>query len=252
MRLESAKRSAQRPKGPVAARCVDAPAPIARTTVPRGALADPRRFSRASWLAGVLVDRIIDGSYAPGERIREAALQQEFGFSNGPIREALQTLVADGLARRAPWQGVRVIELDEEHIVDLFELRAALLEHAAELAAQKVQPADVESAGVLHTTIARKFAAARADSQPRVTGETTDWVLSVARNACIAEVWRTTLLKSRIFVYRSMRRTAGAGIEPIIHELIDAIARRKPAAARRAARALTRQMLADLGLRPRH
>ena len=104
-------------------------------TRPASAVGDDNRFSRASWLADILRERVIDGTYAPGDRIREAMLQQEFGFSNGPIREALQRLVADGLAQRAPWQGVRVIALGAQEIVDLFELRSALLEYAAERAA---------------------------------------------------------------------------------------------------------------------
>ena len=44
-------------------------------------------------LASVLRERIVTGVYAPGEWIRESLLAQEFGYSNGPIREALQLLV---------------------------------------------------------------------------------------------------------------------------------------------------------------
>jgi len=212
-------------------------------------LAPPEiRFSRAAWLRQVLAERVVDGTYAPGERIREAALQGEFGFSNGPVREALQQLVADGLAERAPWRGVRVIALDEQQVIDLFQLRAALLEYAAELAARRADTAAVESAHALRKSLARKFSAARSGRPPPVTGDTTDWVMSVASNPSISEVWRATMLRSRIYVYQSMKQTAGAHTEPIIATLIDAIVRKKPVAARKAARALTRQMLADLDI----
>jgi DNA-binding GntR family transcriptional regulator len=211
---------------------------------------EDHRFSRAGWLAGILRERVIDGTYAPGERIREAALQEEFGFSNGPIREALQRLVADGLAQRAPWQGVRVVALGEREIVDLFELRGALLEYAAERAAQRADDAAVRSAATLRKTLAGKFAAAREGHPPPVTGATTDWVLQVAGNPQITAVWRATMLKSRVYVYRAMKRTAGARTAPIIEELIRSILARKPSAARKAARDLTRQMLADAGIEP--
>jgi DNA-binding GntR family transcriptional regulator len=95
---------------------------------------DGDRFSRTGWLAGILRERILGGIYRPGERIREVQLRTEFGFSNGPIREALQAIVADGLAERAPWHGVRVKMLDERQLIDLFQVRLALLEYAAELA----------------------------------------------------------------------------------------------------------------------
>jgi len=206
------------------------------------------RFSRSAWLASVLRERVIDGTYVPGQRILEAALQQEFGFSNGPIREALQVLVADGLAQRSPWQGVRVIELGQDEIVHLFELRSALLEHAAELAARRADEEAVRSAAKLREVLRRKFAAARSGQPPRVTGDTTEWVLSVAGNPYITEVWHRTMRRTMIYVYRSMRRTAGASTEPIIEELIEAILARRPAAARKAARTLTQQMLVDVGL----
>ena len=217
---------------------------------PSGARAIPdTRFSRAFWLAGVLAERVVDGTYAPGERIREAALQKEFGFSNGPIREALQQLVADGLAQRSPWQGVRVIELGDTEVAHLFELRSALLEYASELAARRAGAATVASARALRKTLAKKFAASRAGRQPPVTGDLTDWIMAVAQNPYISAVWRTTMLQSRIYVYRSMKKTAGARTEPLINELIDTIAHKRPAAARKAARALTQQMVSELSMR---
>lgn len=212
--------------------------------------AGPGRFSRVQWIVGVLTERVIDGTYAPGERIREAVLQEEFGFSNGPIREALQRLVADGLAVRSPWQGVRVVELTEQDVIALFELRGALLERAAELAARTRRPETAASAERLRKTLAAKFSAARAGRVPMVTGDATDWVMEVAGNRHITEVWQKTMLKSRIYVYRSMKKTAGAAAEPILNALIDAIVLGKPLAARRAAAAHTRQMLVDLGLAP--
>ena len=69
----------------------------------------PPNVSRGAWLAGVLKDRILNGFYPGGARLRETELQTELGFSNGPVREALQLTVAATLAESAPWQGVRVI-----------------------------------------------------------------------------------------------------------------------------------------------
>jgi DNA-binding GntR family transcriptional regulator len=206
------------------------------------------RFSRAEWIADTLRARVIDGTYAPGERIREVHLREEFGFSNGPIREALQKLVADGLAQRAPWQGVRVIALSEEEIVQLFELRSALLEYAAERAAERADASDAASAGALRKLLARKHAAARAGHPEPVSGAATDWVIGAARNPQIASVWQATMLRSRIYVHRAMQRTAGAMTAPLIERLIAEILAHRPQHARAAARALTAQQLASAGV----
>jgi DNA-binding GntR family transcriptional regulator len=89
-------------------------------------------LSRTDGLAAILRDRIVKGVYRPGDRIREIELQQEFKLSNGPVREALQRLVADGILDRSPWRGVRVAELGKKEIIELFQLRVALLEYAVQ------------------------------------------------------------------------------------------------------------------------
>src|SRR5215472_14784231 len=96
---------------------------------------------RAAWLAQVLRERLWRGGYRPHQWIRESSLRGEFGLSNGPVREALQLLVAEGLLERVPYCGIRVIALDERELVELFQLRLALLEIAAELAALRRDPA---------------------------------------------------------------------------------------------------------------
>ena len=40
----------------------------------------------------VIVERILDGVYGPGERIVEIRVAEEFGVSQAPVREALREL----------------------------------------------------------------------------------------------------------------------------------------------------------------
>lgn len=73
-----------------------------------------------------LRDAVIDGRLAPGQWLRQEALAQEFGLSQMPIREALRRLVAEGLAERIPYRGVRIVEFTPEDITDMFTLRLVL------------------------------------------------------------------------------------------------------------------------------
>ncbi len=206
------------------------------------------RITSAARITDALVERIIDGTYGPGDRIREAALLKEFEVSNGPVREALQSLVGMGLAQRAPWQGVRVVEFGEEEIVHLFELRTALLCSIAELAAVRITEEEVRRAADLRQRRESKFAQSRKGRPPPVTGDLTEWLLTVAGNNYIADVWHSTMLKTRIVIYRSMARTAGSKVPALTGELIDAVLRRDPDGAREAARDWTRELLADIGI----
>lgn len=206
-------------------------------------------FSRGAWLADILRERIVSGVYPAGERIREAELQKEFGFSNGPIREALQQVVADGLAERAPWQGVRVVELGPLEIVELFQVRVALLEYAAELAARRMSPETAQHAKELKKSFDLAFNEAKAGSHdPLFGGQLSRWLLTAAGNVRLHQVWDRTMLQTLIYVNASMRRSGGSKTKRLIYRLIDSIVAGDAPAARQAARDLTRQTLLDLNI----
>jgi DNA-binding GntR family transcriptional regulator len=211
---------------------------------------DGSRFSRTTWLAGILRERILSGAYKQGERIREVQLRSEFGFSNGPIREALQTIVADGLAERAPWHGVRIKVLDERQLIELFQVRLALLEYAAELAARRTSPQLVESAANLKQELDAVFnKIEQAEGHPSFNGRLSQWLLSSADNTALQAVWDKTMLQTLIYVNASLRRSQGRKSRTLINQLIDAICAGNVPAARSSARELTRQTLVDLGIK---
>lgn len=210
---------------------------------------DPQRFSRTGWLAGILRERILNGTYKPGERIREVQLRTEFGFSNGPIREALQAIVADGLAERAPWHGVRIKTLSEEELLELFQVRLALLEYAAELAARNQVETKAESTKAIRREMDAAFG--RLDDtggHPSFNGRLSQWLLTMAGNKALHEVWDKTMQQTLIYVNASFVRAHTRKSRALIYDLIDAIGAGDVAAARTAARALTAQTILDLGL----
>src|SRR3712207_9391631 len=58
-----------------------------------------------------IVERILDGTYGPGERIVESAVAAEFGVSQAPVREALRDLEAMRFIESQPHRGARVREI---------------------------------------------------------------------------------------------------------------------------------------------
>jgi len=206
-------------------------------------------FSRAAWLAATLQQRIISGVYSPGERIRENELQKEFGFSNGPVREALQIVVGAGLAERAPWQGVRVINLGEREILELFQLRAALIQYVVELAARHGSDEVLAQSEALKESLREVFRSSSDTGQPlSFTGRFSAWLLAAAGNATISRLWDNTLLRAQIYVNASMRHSAGRDAASIIYTLIDAVAARDAPKALEEARRLARQTLVNLDI----
>ncbi|MDA0183615.1 GntR family transcriptional regulator, partial [Solirubrobacter phytolaccae] len=79
-------------------------------------------------------DAIVDGTLAPGERLRDAELCAWLGLSRTPVREALNRLEQDGLVETEPQRFTRVTPLDRRAARDAFPVVAALHALAAELA----------------------------------------------------------------------------------------------------------------------
>lgn len=89
-----------------------------------------------------LLEEIQDGVLAPGTVLAESEQAERLGVSRTPLREALSRLISDGLAvQRSPRVTV-VAGFDADDIRALFEVRRALEETAARLAATRAETAE--------------------------------------------------------------------------------------------------------------
>ncbi|MBO6559656.1 MAG: GntR family transcriptional regulator [Nisaea sp.] len=84
------------------------------------------RVTLPTQIADRLRAGILEGTYEGGSQLLETEIALAFGVSRGPLREAMQRLVQEGLLRSEPHRGVFVTEVGEEDLRDLFFVRAAL------------------------------------------------------------------------------------------------------------------------------
>ncbi|MFY7064905.1 GntR family transcriptional regulator [Nocardiopsis changdeensis] len=92
----------------------------------------PRR-STAELIAEQLRSAIMYGSLAPGDQLGEADLAGRLGVSRGPLREAMQRLVQEGLLRSERHRGLFVRELTPDDVRDIYVARLAVERTACEL-----------------------------------------------------------------------------------------------------------------------
>lgn len=92
----------------------------------------PRR-STAELIADQLRSAIMYGSLSPGDQLGEADLAGRLGVSRGPLREAMQRLVQEGLLRSERHRGLFVRELASEDVRDIYTARLAVERTACEL-----------------------------------------------------------------------------------------------------------------------
>ena len=78
-------------------------------------------------IAATIAERIVEGHYAPGQRLVESNLAKQLNVSHGPIRDALRWLQHSGLVTIAAFKGAQVTELSERELEEIYEVRASLV-----------------------------------------------------------------------------------------------------------------------------
>lgn len=84
-----------------------------------------------------LRELILNGEFAPGERMSELPLVERLGVSRSPLRLALAALEHEGLLRELEHGGYAVREFTQADIRDAIELRGVLEGTAARFAAER-------------------------------------------------------------------------------------------------------------------
>jgi DNA-binding GntR family transcriptional regulator len=82
-----------------------------------------KRTSMVDGVADALRTEILTGAFSPGDRIRVRELEERFGVSHIPIREALRRLGAEGLVEMAPKGATLVSGIAMEDLSGLYDLR---------------------------------------------------------------------------------------------------------------------------------
>lgn len=86
----------------------------------------------------LISEKIINGNYPPGHRLREREISEDLDVSRIPIREALPQLEADGFIATFPRRGAVVRAFTLKDVGELFDVRLNLEVFAARKAAEHI------------------------------------------------------------------------------------------------------------------
>lgn len=126
-------------------------------------------------IAEVLLAEIVGGTLAPGEQISERTWAARFGVAQASIREAINILAHDGFVTKESGRSARVVNLSEEDVVQLYQVRAGLEGMAGYLAAS--MGADVSELQSIVEEMRRA-------SEARDSKALTDWDLQFHLELC--------------------------------------------------------------------
>jgi DNA-binding GntR family transcriptional regulator len=100
-------------------------------------------------IATHLREAILRGAYAPGERMRQEDIAEEFGASRLPVREALRILESDGLVTLVANTGAWVSHLSLAECQELYQVRERIEPLLLSYSLPNLTPADLDRLGEL-------------------------------------------------------------------------------------------------------
>lgn len=195
------------------------------------------RPSTAELIAELLREAITRGRLAPGQQLGEASLAAQFEVSRGPLREAMQRLVAEGLLRSERNRGIFVVKLTDDDVRDVYQARKAI-ERAAVIEVLRGDPR-AAAARLRSPVEALRVAASRGDGAAAADADQAfhEVLVECAGSPRLHRAMRTLLSETRILLgeledaypdlreqvaeHVVLRKAIGAGDEALAVRLID-------------------------------
>lgn len=190
-----------------------------------GELEPVQRKSTAAIVADQLRSAIMYGSLAPGSQLGEADLAAQLGVSRGPLREAMQRLVQEGLLQSEPHRGLFVATMEPEDVHDVYVARLAVERTACE---QIVRHHRIDAVAELTAAHAKMVAAVAKDDSAGLTEadqEFHETLVAASRSPRLQRMAQTLLVEKRMCL-GALVDTYPADTQALVDEhkgLVDAI-----------------------------
>jgi DNA-binding GntR family transcriptional regulator len=151
-----------------------------------------------------LIEDILNGRLQPGARIVETRIAQQFGVSQGPVREALRDLELFGFVVSSPFRGTQVRKISTEDLLEIYPIRAALEGLAARAAAVRIDDATLahleDLIGSMRAAAERNDHRAEADADHAFHHA----IVRASGNHMLEHVWQTMRLSITTCVTHSV------------------------------------------------
>jgi DNA-binding GntR family transcriptional regulator len=197
--------------------------------------------SRAVQVYERLRDMIRGGELKPGTRVREEDIATSMDVSRTPVREALSRLQSRGLVELSG-SGLSVVQLSRPQIMELYAMRAVLEGASARFAAENASSSDIDGLRYAHS----RFVGfkGKADGFAKANLAFHEAICEAAHNRYLFRMLQDltdslALLSSTTFAVPGRSESARDEHAAIL----EAIAKRNPDAAEKAARHHIQQAL---------
>jgi DNA-binding GntR family transcriptional regulator len=185
-----------------------------------------------------LRDAVLNGDFAPHQRLIEADLSERYRASRAAVRTALLNLTSEGLVERVPNRGARVRAISVDEAVEIVEVRIGLETLCARKAAENLTDEDAEGLRRLRSEIEDAVASGNLVEYARLNQELDRRIRELSRHATATQLLERLRAQSARHQFRLAFHPGRATQSAPEHiAIIDAVLARDPDAADAATRA---------------
>ena len=173
---------------------------------------------------------IIEGRLAPGMRINEGQVGALLGVSRTPMREAIKTLVSEGLIEIAPAKGAVVRRFSQENLKQILEVLKAVEQLGAKLACERADDKTIAAIGDVHNRMMRLYKKRERLEYFKLNQTIHSAIVAASGNAVLAATHQTLqaqIKRMRFIGNEEPYKWAGAVAEH--EEMIEALVQRDAA-----------------------
>ena len=142
---------------------------------------------------------ILQGEYAPGSKLIEAALAEKMGVSRGPVREAFRMLEEAGLVRNEKNRGVFVRDIPIAEAVEIFDLRAVMDQLVGRKLARGITPPQQKELKGLVDSMEKAVKAKDAHNYHLLNLRFHDRLVEMAGNSKLTAIYRKLIKELSLF-----------------------------------------------------
>lgn len=135
-----------------------------------------------------LRDLIIEGRLAPGVRINEGVIGLQLGVSRTPLREAIKSLVSEGLVEILPAKGAIVRRISERELIETLEALCLIEQFAGRTACKLNDKEALAGIETLHATMMRNYANRERLAYFKVNQAIHNAIVQASGNSVLADV----------------------------------------------------------------
>ena len=159
-----------------------------------------KRSTLPGQVANQIREAIKSGKLKPGDRLIETVLAREMNIGRNAVREAIRYIEKEGLIVTTPFKGAQVVEMSQNDLKDIYDVRNALETLALKTLAKKI---DNEKTRVLDALVKEMKAVSKKGNLQAIIDVDLKFhrtLCELSENKVLLEAWSAISNRLRAFI----------------------------------------------------